>query len=97
MGGRCASVKFVKGTQPLMRGDYVHFNSAGGREVATRLQADLDAFLGELGLAPIPLPHAKPGIMSNRIDPAQVFRRDQIDRINRVLAEEFEFGGYPIR
>lgn len=42
MGGRCASVKFVKGAQPLMRGDYVHFNSAGGREVATRLQADLD-------------------------------------------------------
>ena len=42
MGGRCQAVKFVKGAVPLMRGDYVHFNSAGGREVATRLQADLD-------------------------------------------------------
>ncbi|TVV73381.1 SGNH/GDSL hydrolase family protein [Sphingomonas solaris] len=42
MGGRCAAVGFVKGAVPLMRGDYVHFNSAGGREIATRLQADLD-------------------------------------------------------
>ena len=42
MGGRCQAVKFVKGAVPLMRGDYVHFNSAGGREVALRLQADLD-------------------------------------------------------
>jgi lysophospholipase L1-like esterase len=25
-----------------MRGDYVHFNSAGGREIAGRLQADLE-------------------------------------------------------
>lgn len=78
------------------------YRNRSGELVATalryeRLQADLDAFLGELGLAPIPLPHAKPGILSNRIDLAQVFRRDQIDRINRVLAEEFEFGGYPMR
>ena len=42
LGGRCAAVKFVKGATPLMRSDYVHFNSAGGREIATRLQADLD-------------------------------------------------------
>jgi hypothetical protein len=26
-----------------MRPDYVHFNTAGGQEIATRLQADLDA------------------------------------------------------
>ncbi|WP_231639260.1 hypothetical protein [Sphingomonas profundi] len=42
MGGACAAVKFVKGAPPMMRGDYVHFNSAGGREIANRLTADLD-------------------------------------------------------
>lgn len=42
MGGRCSAVKWVKGDPVLMRGDYVHFNSAGGREIANRLQADLD-------------------------------------------------------
>jgi hypothetical protein len=86
---------------PQLRSVWRYRNRAG-ELVATalryeRLQADLDAFLGQLGVAPIPLPHAKPGILSNRIDPTQVFRRDQIDRINRVLAEEFEFGGYPMR
>ncbi|PTQ11643.1 GDSL family lipase [Sphingomonas oleivorans] len=42
MGGRCSAVQWVKGTPALMRGDYVHFNSAGGREIGSRLQADLD-------------------------------------------------------
>lgn len=42
MGGRCAAVRWVKGSPQLMRGDYVHFNSAGGHEIAKRLQADLD-------------------------------------------------------
>ncbi|WP_380877892.1 hypothetical protein ACFB49_14690 [Sphingomonas sp. DBB INV C78] len=42
MGGACSAVKWVKADPPLMRGDYVHFNSAGGRDVAQRLNADLE-------------------------------------------------------
>ncbi|MFS0736437.1 GDSL-type esterase/lipase family protein [Sphingomonas sp. 1P06PA] len=42
MGGPCSAVKWVRGTPPLMRGDYVHFNSAGGREIGRLLQGDLD-------------------------------------------------------
>ncbi|TZG26218.1 SGNH/GDSL hydrolase family protein [Sphingomonas montanisoli] len=43
MGGRCTAVSWVKLQPTRMRGDYVHFNSAGGQEIATRLQTDLDA------------------------------------------------------
>ncbi|WP_076071128.1 GDSL family lipase [Sphingomonas montana] len=43
MGGACSAPKWVRGTPARMRGDYVHFNSAGGRDIAARLQADLDA------------------------------------------------------
>jgi hypothetical protein len=42
MGGPCSAVGWVRAYPPLMRGDYVHFNSAGGREIAGRLQADLE-------------------------------------------------------
>lgn len=42
MGGRCTAVSWVKLQPTRMRGDYVHFNSAGGQEIANRLQADLD-------------------------------------------------------
>ena len=42
MGGVCAARSWVQRDSPLMRGDYVHFNTAGGLEVAERLQADLD-------------------------------------------------------
>lgn len=42
MGGSCAARNWVQREVPLMRGDYVHFNTAGGREIARRLQADLD-------------------------------------------------------
>lgn len=42
MGGACAAVKWVKADPPLMRGDYVHFNAAGGRDIAQRLNADLE-------------------------------------------------------
>lgn len=59
-----------------------------------QLQGDLDAFVRALGATPIPLPHAKKGLMANAIDPASVFRRDQIDTINRVFAEEFDRFGY---
>ncbi|MDB5688278.1 MAG: lipase, partial [Sphingomonas bacterium] len=42
MGGPCSAPGWVRATPPLMRGDYVHFNSAGGREIAGRLDADLE-------------------------------------------------------
>lgn len=59
-----------------------------------RLEADFAAFVASLGEAPVPLPHAKRGPLSNRIDPREVFARSQLDLINAELAEEFEFGGY---
>jgi lysophospholipase L1-like esterase len=43
MGGPCAARAWVQRAEPLMRGDYVHFKTSGGREIARRLQADLDA------------------------------------------------------
>lgn len=42
MGGPCAARGWVQRDMPLMRGDYVHFNKAGGLEIARALQADLD-------------------------------------------------------
>jgi lysophospholipase L1-like esterase len=42
MGGPCAARGWVQREAPLMRGDYVHFTTAGGTEIARRLQADLD-------------------------------------------------------
>jgi len=42
MGGRCTADGWVHANPPLMRTDYVHYTSAGGREIAQRLQDDLD-------------------------------------------------------
>jgi len=42
LGGRCYADAWVHASPPLMRGDYVHYTSAGGKEVAQRLQDDLD-------------------------------------------------------
>lgn len=42
MGGACSAVKWVKADPPLMRGDYVHFNAAGGRDIAHLLNDDLE-------------------------------------------------------
>jgi len=42
MGGRCTADIWVHATPPLMRGDYVHYTAAGGKEIAQRLQDDLD-------------------------------------------------------
>ena len=58
------------------------------------LQRDFDAFLTDLGVAPVELPHAKMGLMSNSLDPRDVFRRDQIDAINAIFDEEFSAFGY---
>ena len=46
MGGRCTAVTWVKVPPVKMRGDYVHYNSAGGQDVAGRLQADMEAAAG---------------------------------------------------
>lgn len=43
MGGACSAAKMVFGSPPLMRGDFVHYNKAGGWEIARMLQADLAA------------------------------------------------------
>ncbi len=43
MGGPCTARDWAQRAEPLMRGDYVHFKTAGGQEIARRLQADLDA------------------------------------------------------
>lgn len=49
MGGACSAVKWVKSDPPRMRGDYVHFNAAGGRDIAQRLNADLERARALLG------------------------------------------------
>lgn len=42
MGGRCTADRWVHMSPPLMRSDYVHYTTAGGKEIAQRLQDDLD-------------------------------------------------------
>jgi hypothetical protein len=42
LGGRCYADAWVHADPPLMRGDYVHYTLAGGKEVALRLEADLE-------------------------------------------------------
>ncbi len=51
MGGRCTARAWAALDPPLMRPDHVHFTSAGGREIAARLQADLDAGARRAGVA----------------------------------------------
>jgi len=41
-GGRCTALDWARRSPPLMRGDYVHYTKDGGRELAQRLEADLD-------------------------------------------------------
>ncbi|ATE63732.1 GDSL family lipase [Rhizorhabdus dicambivorans] len=49
MGGRCTAVTWVKLQPTRMRGDYVHYNTLGGQDIAGRLQADLDAAMNAGG------------------------------------------------
>ena len=42
LGGRCYADAWVHASPPLMRADYVHYTTAGGKEIARRLQDDLD-------------------------------------------------------
>lgn len=58
------------------------------------LERDLVALFASLGTAPPPLPHAKRGALSDRLDPIGLFRRDQIDWINVHFAAEFDAFGY---
>jgi len=59
------------------------------------LHTDFDAFVRSLGVSEVPiLPHAKKGLMSDQLNPADVFRPDQIKRINQLFAEEFSAFGY---
>lgn len=41
MGGTCAAIANVQAGPPLMTGDFVHYTSAGGAEIARRLRIDL--------------------------------------------------------
>lgn len=43
MGGDCSAHRLATGPEPLMRGDHVHFNSAGGDWVGQMLFEDLTA------------------------------------------------------
>ncbi len=43
MGGHCAAHRLTLGPEPLMRGDHVHFNDAGGDWIGSLLFADLMA------------------------------------------------------
>ena len=60
------------------------------------LPGALHEFLAGLG-APAPaLPHAKKGLMADTLDPREVLRPDQIERLNELYREEFETFGYPM-
>lgn len=62
------------------------------------LEPDFTRLMQDLGVASPPsLPHAKPGLMSDTLDPRTIFTRAQLDEINKVFAEEFSvFGREPI-
>jgi hypothetical protein len=60
------------------------------------LAGDLAKFLAGLG-APMPrLPHAKRGLLSDRLDPREVLRPDQISLINEMFEDDFVAFGYPM-
>ena len=54
----------------------------------------LKAFARACGATPLPLPHAKEGFASERIDAASALTPEQLDYINEAFAEEFELFGY---
>ena len=61
------------------------------------LEPDLAAFAADLGVPTPPLPHAKRGPMSNRIDPASLFRADQMGFLGDYFAVELAAFGYARR
>jgi hypothetical protein len=61
------------------------------------LQSDFAAVATTLGINPAPeLPHAKRGVMADALQPGEIFRRDQIESINRIFDDEFAAFGYPM-
>jgi len=60
----------------------------------SQLESDFDEFVRGLGETPPQLPHAKKGLMSDQLDPRAVLSPDQIARINRLFADEFQAFGY---
>jgi hypothetical protein len=60
------------------------------------LEADLREFFRSLGVAEPPiLPHAKEGLLSDRLDPREFFSGEQRRMINDAFGEEFDVFGYP--
>jgi hypothetical protein len=61
------------------------------------LASELAKFLNGLGIERVPhLPHAKKGLLSERLDPEEFFSKKQISIINEVFREEFGTFGYPM-
>ena len=58
------------------------------------LDLDFAAFVQSLGMATPPLPHAKMGLLSDRLNVRDVLRPDHIARINSLFGEEFDSFGY---
>jgi hypothetical protein len=59
------------------------------------LQRDFDRLLASFGAGPVTLPHAKKGLMSDTLDAREIFRRDQLNTLNSIFADEFDAFGYP--
>jgi hypothetical protein len=60
------------------------------------LQDELRAFFRSLGVKELPnLPHAKAGLLSDRLDPREFFSTEQRRKINDIFGEEFDTFGYP--
>jgi hypothetical protein len=77
------------------------YRGADGKVAAKALRyaalaEDFGAFVHSLGEPAPELPHAKKGLLSDRLDPREMLRPDQIERINALFAEEFAVFGYPM-
>jgi hypothetical protein len=60
------------------------------------LEGDLRAFLSSRGLRNLPdMPHAKAGLLSDRLYPREFFSNQQLQKINDTFGEEFDTFGYP--
>jgi hypothetical protein len=58
------------------------------------LNDELNKYLNRLGLKSAELPVTKQGIGTKKIDPIDVFSREQLDKINDFFSEEFNVYGY---
>jgi len=59
------------------------------------LVKDMAAFLDGLGIEDLPpIPHAKKGLLSDRLDPREFLTKEQLGRINEAFSEEFSMFGY---